>query len=103
MVFKDGGSWIGVALEFNIVVAGEDPRVVEVELQEAVLGYLEAAKKLKGFRAAQISALLNQRPDREYEERWARATRVPAPGKKKVLSPLSGMYKAGVSSLAVAR
>lgn len=103
MIFKDGNDWVGVALEFNIVVTGQDPRVVEVELQEAVLGYLEAAKKLKGFRANQVNALLNQKSDDEYEERWTRARQIfTAPKKGGVVSPLSGIYKAGISSLAVA-
>ena len=102
MIFKDGNDWVGVALEFNIVVTGEDPRVVEVELQEGVLGYLESAKKLKGFRASQVNSLLNQKANDEYEEKWARARRIfTAPKKDGVISPLSGIYKAGVSSLAV--
>ena len=103
MIFKDGDSWVGVALEFNIVITGKDPRVVEIELQEAVLGYLEAAKKLKGFRTAQVNSILNQIADNEYEKRWVQATQTSsAPRKGGVLSPLSGIYKAGVSSLAVA-
>ena len=102
IIFKDGGSWIGVALEFNIVVTGGDPRVVEIELQEAVLGYLESAKKLKSFRTNQVTSLLNQKAGNEYEEKWARARQIfAAPKKGSVVSPLSGIYKAGVSSLAV--
>jgi hypothetical protein len=59
MVFKEGDSWIGVALEFNIVVDGSDPRIVDIELQEAVLGYLESAKALKnGFRTEQINIII---------------------------------------------
>ncbi len=104
MIFKDGTSWIGVALEFNIVVAGEDPRVVEIELQEAILGYLESAKKLKGFRTGHVNAILNQKPDDEYEKKWIHATQSrKAPERKGVPSPFSSVfYKAGVSSLAVA-
>jgi len=103
MIFKDGDSWVGVALEFNIVMTGEDPRVVEFELQEAVLGYIESAKKLKGFRTGQVNQILNQKADDEYEEKWIQATQTSAaPEKGSVLSPFSNIYKAGVSSLAVA-
>lgn len=95
--------FVGVALEFNIVVTGKDPRVVEIELQEAVLGYLESAKKLKGFRIRQVSALLNQKADSEYEEKWTQAKQIFAtPKRGNVVPPLSDIYKAGFSSLAVA-
>ena len=50
MIYKEGDSWIGVVMEFNIVVTGEDPRMVEIELNEAVIGYLES---WQGSRAAQ--------------------------------------------------
>lgn len=103
MIFKEGTSWIGVALEFNIVVTGEDPRIVDIELQEAVLGYIESAKKLKGFRTTQVNSILNQKSDEEYEAKWAQARKTLAtPQKRIVPSPFSGIYKAGVSSLAVA-
>ena len=98
MIFKDGDSWVGVALEFNIVVTGEDPKVVEFELQEAVIGYLESAKKVKGFRTHQVNSILNQAADEEYEDKWIRATQTTRE-KGSVLSPLSGIYKAGISSL----
>lgn len=100
MIFKERDSWIGVALEFNIVVTGDDPRVVEIELQEAVLGYLESTKKLKGFRSGQVNAVLNQEADEEYETKWVKATQNSAAPGKGVISPFSGIYKAGISSLA---
>jgi len=100
MIFKDGDSWVGVALEFNIVVTGDDPRVVEYELQEAVIGYLESAKKLKGFRTQQVNDLLNQKTEEEYEVKWKRATQAKRSSQgKSVPSPYSGIYKAGVASL----
>ena len=103
MIFKDGDSWVGVALEFNIVVTGADPRVVEFELQEAVIGYIESAKKLKGFRANQVNSILNQKPEDEYEKKWIQATQTrTTPRKGSVPSPFSDIYKAGVSSLAIA-
>ena len=96
MIFKEGDSWIGVALEFNIVVSGDDPKAVKYELQEAVLGYLESAKDLKGFRTHQVNTLLNQEADEEYESRWAHATQT----NNSTPSPLSDIYKAGVANLA---
>ncbi len=101
MIFKDGDSWVGVALEFNIVVTGIDPKIVEFELQEAVQGYLESARELKGFRPQQVNSILNQDVEEEYESKWASATQTQAvKDKGNVLSPLSGIYKAGVASLA---
>lgn len=88
-------------LEFNIVVAGKDPRVVEVELHEAVLGYLESAKKVKGVRSGQVNALLNQTSESEYEERWESARKLMLKGPDP--SPLSSnIYKAGISNLVMA-
>lgn len=101
MIFKEGDAWVGIALEFNIVVTGEDPRLVELELQDAVVGYLESAKKLKGFRTNQVNSLLNQKADKEYEAKWTRATRTfSSAGNKPVVSPLSDVYKAGIANLA---
>lgn len=97
MVFRDGDFWVGVAIEFNIVVTGDEPHIVEIELQEAVLGYLESAKKIKGCRTSQVNGILNQRADREYEEKWMKATQP----QKEVVSPFSDIYKAGISNLAV--
>ena len=101
MIYKEGDTWIGVALEFNIVVTGEDPKLVELELQEAVVGYLESAKKLKGFRTDQVNKLLNQKTGGEYEAKWVKATRTfSSTNNKPVVSPLSGVYKAGIANLA---
>ena len=97
MIFKDRESWVGVALEFNIVITGDDPRVVETELHEAVTGYLESAKKLKGFRSQQVNTLLNQNADKEYESKWAVARKAM---QKDIPSPFSSnIYKAGISNL----
>lgn len=96
MIFKDDGTWVGVAMEFNIVITADDPRVVQMELDEAVIGYLESAKKIKGFRPQQVNGLLNQTTEKEYEDRWAAATGPKQP----VKSPFSDIYKLGISSLA---
>ncbi|HTR18928.1 MAG TPA: hypothetical protein VMH91_03055 [Candidatus Paceibacterota bacterium] len=66
IVFKDGDSWYGVALEFNLVVEGDDKDVVAFDLQEAIRGYIESQAKIKGSRVAP----LNQKPDAEYENLW---------------------------------
>lgn len=70
IIFKDlkENSWYGVALEFNIVESGDDPDVVRFNLDEAVLGYIESQRKIKGSRVAP----LNQKPIREYEDLWDR-------------------------------
>lgn len=100
MIFKDAKSWVGAALEFNIVLTGDDPRVVEADLNEAVLGYLESAKKLKGVRSQKVYEILNQVPAGEYEERWAAARKSM---QTSVPSPLSSdMYKFGIANLATA-
>lgn len=65
LVFKEAGVWYGVALEFNIVESGSDPREVLFSLDEAIRGYIESAKKAK------IRPFpLNQKPDKEYEKLW---------------------------------
>lgn len=66
IIFQDQDVWYGVALEFNIVESGDDPDVVSYNLNEAVQGYVESQKKIKGFRVAP----LNQKADDEYEELW---------------------------------
>ena len=66
IVFKEGDTWYGVALEFNIVVEGEDRNGVYLDLQEAIKGYVESQAKVKGSRVAP----LNQKPDVEYQKLW---------------------------------
>ncbi|HVW82814.1 MAG TPA: hypothetical protein VHC68_02635 [Candidatus Paceibacterota bacterium] len=67
IVFREGEEWYGVALEFNIVVEGDDFDVVMFELQEAIRGYIEAEKKVAGSNTHEP---LNQKPDDEYEQLW---------------------------------
>ena len=45
IVFKEGDTWYGVALEFNIVVEGDEYEGVHFDLQEAIKGYVESLKK----------------------------------------------------------
>ncbi len=97
MIYKEGDVWLGVALEFNIVITGNDPKLVEIELHEAVQGYLEAAQNVKGFRTQQVASVLNQEADAEYENKWSNATQT----QKGIPSPLSAeIYKAGIANLA---
>ena len=66
IVFRDGETWYAVALEFNIVESSEDPKLALFNLFDAVTGYIESSKKLKGSRIKH----LNQKPDKEYEALW---------------------------------
>ncbi len=65
LIFRDGESFFGVALEFNVIVEGANPQEVFLFLSEAVSGYLEAARKTK-----LRPSVLNQKPDPEYERMW---------------------------------
>lgn len=65
IVFKEAQTWYAVALEFNIVESGDDPREVLALLLGAVKGYLHSFKKAKAR-----PHILNQQPDKEYENLW---------------------------------
>ena len=65
IVFKEEDTWYAVALEFNIVESGDDPREVLMLLFEAVEGYVRSARKYKAR-----PAVLNQKADEEYEQLW---------------------------------
>ena len=65
VVFHDGKTWYGAALEFNIVEEGDTPREAMMLLFEAIQGYVESARKIKAR-----PHILNQKSDREYEEMW---------------------------------
>jgi len=47
IIFREGKTWFGVALEFNIVETGDDAQEVMILLEEAVRGYLASARKGK--------------------------------------------------------
>ena len=66
IVFKDKDSWYAAGLEFNIVESGDDARLAMINLFDAMQGYVEAARKVKGTRLAP----LNQKPDPEYIKLW---------------------------------
>ncbi len=73
IVFRKGKEWIAAALEFNIVQMADDPNIAYLEMQEAARGYIEAAQKFRGFRPQVINPVLNQKPDKEYEQLWNEA------------------------------
>ncbi len=65
IIFKEKGTWYGVALEFNLVEQGNNPEEVIHSLFEGIRGYVETVKKAK-----LRSFALNQKPDKEYEVLW---------------------------------
>ena len=67
IVFRDSGTWYAVALEFNIVESSDDPKLAFFSLLQAVGGYIQSVKKVKG---TQCYPALNQRPNSEYEDLW---------------------------------
>jgi hypothetical protein len=68
IIFKEKKDWIGVALEFNIVVVASSEMEAKFELTEAITGYLETARMIKGSRYE----FLNQTPLAEYQKLWDR-------------------------------
>ena len=93
IVFKEGGKWYAVALEFNIVEAGDDPRVVLFSLFEAIQGYIKSAKKIK----ARLH-ILNQKSDKEYEDLWS----ILSQNKKEHAEKLPQVFSFGERDLAYA-
>ncbi|MCX6717363.1 MAG: hypothetical protein NTU76_01640 [Candidatus Taylorbacteria bacterium] len=83
IVFKDSDTWYAVALEFNIVESSDDPMVAQNNLDEAIRGYVESQRKIKGSRVAP----LNQKTDSEYESLWGKlVSNKPIPSPYKVRS-----------------
>ncbi len=65
VIFQDGNTWYGAALEFNIVETGDSPQEVMLLLDEAIKGYVEAAGKAKSS-----IGVLNQAVEPGYEKLW---------------------------------
>lgn len=65
IIFKEVNDWYGVALEFNLVVQGDDKLEVMSELFNVVHGYLHTTRKFK-----LRDNVLNQKSDIEYELLW---------------------------------
>ncbi|MDP2789530.1 MAG: hypothetical protein Q8O51_00145 [bacterium] len=66
VIFNEDGTWYGVALEFNIVVEGDDQASIYLNLVDAVRGYLAAARSRK-IRPT----VLNQTVSPEYLQLWS--------------------------------
>lgn len=79
IVFKDKDTWYAAGLEFNIVESGDDARIALLNLFDALEGYVESCRKIKGARVAP----LNQTADLEYEQMWINIT-----ASKPIKSPL---------------
>ena len=83
IIFKEGNTWYGVALEFNIVITSDDANIVAFNLDEAIRGYVESIRKLKGTRVSP----LNQKPMKEYSDLWEKlVNEKPIPSTFKVRS-----------------
>ena len=95
IVFKEADTWYAVALEFNIVESGDDPREVLMLLFEAVEGYVRSARKYKAR-----PAILNQKEDKEYEQLWQALQKQKEGVKTKRRMPLVATF--GTQSLAIA-
>ena len=83
IIFKEGDTWYGVALELNIVEEGDSFDVVNFNLQEAIRGYVRSQRKIKGQRFSP----LNQKPDTEYATMWSKLV-----SNKPVPSPIQVQY-----------
>ena len=96
MVFRDGRSYFGVALEFNTVVEAASPQEAYIFLNEAALGYLESARKAK-----LRPSVLNQKPDVEYEKMWQANQDMKLKEKYERLVNNLPIFSSGVLDLAV--
>lgn len=69
IVYKDEKEkcWYGVALEFNLVVSGDTKEEVQYELSEAIAGYIETLRNIKGLKDF---SPLNQTPNTLHEKMW---------------------------------
>lgn len=65
IIFREGETWYGVALEFNLVVEGDDQASTFLNLQEAIRGYVTTTRQHK-IRPM----VLNQQPSKEYSQLW---------------------------------
>ncbi len=84
VIFKEGDEYFGAALELNIVERGDTPQETMVLLDEAVKGYVDAARKAK------LSiGVLNQDVNTEYEALWSAAPKGGKRGKRTVYSASS--------------
>jgi len=90
IVFKEQDRWYAVALEFNIIEAGDDPREVLMLLFEAIQGYVKSARKIKCR-----PHILNQKAEKKYEDLWDVL-------QEKKNKPIPSVFTFGEKSLAFA-
>ncbi|KKT41682.1 hypothetical protein A2W54_03650 [Candidatus Giovannonibacteria bacterium RIFCSPHIGHO2_02_43_13] len=96
LIFRDGESYFGVALEFNVVVEAANPQEAYIFLNEAASGYLESARKAK-----LRPIVLNQKPEVEYEKMWQANQDTKLKAKyEKIVNNLP-IFSSGVLDLAV--
>ena len=93
IVFKEEDTWYAVALEFNIVEAGDDPREALLLLLEAIKGYVASAQKIKAR-----PAMLNQAPDQEYEELWEKINEEKSLNTSRSLPPIYAFGRQALAS-----
>lgn len=91
IVFKEKDTWYAAALEFNIVESAENPQLALFRILEAIKGYVESFKKIKGARPY----TLNQKASDEYENLWNKLRY-----KKPIKSPYT-IYSFGEQNLAL--
>jgi hypothetical protein len=91
IVFKEEGEWHAVGLEFNIVISADTAEIALFELFDAMQGYVESFRKLRGVRPH----ALNQKADPEYEVLWKKLKQAKQP----IKSPYS-IYTFGEKALA---
>lgn len=95
IIFKEGDTWYGVALEFNIVEEGDDPVEVMASLFNAIQGYVQTARTLK-LRPMP----LNQVPEKEYQELWDRLEGLKRTTKADKTVPVRQVFNFGYSPFA---
>lgn len=81
LVYKEGKSFVGVCLTFDIVEEGNDPKKLMESIQEAAMGHLEVVQKLK-----MADDLLNRYAPEEYWEKYFAAI---SSTNEPILSPFS--------------
>lgn len=91
IVFKEKDTWYAVGLEFNIVESAENPQLALFRMFEAIRGYVDSFKKIKGARPY----ALNQKTDDEYEDLWNNLR-----AKKPIKSPFA-VHSFGEQNLAL--
>lgn len=93
IVFKEGGVWYAVALEFNLIIDANDPETAFFSLLQLAKDYIDVVKEnnLRPF-------ALNQVPQKEYLDLWYKLNK-----NEKIPSPYQEVYQYGVNSISKSR